>query len=99
MKHFFKMLQIKALPSFYPRWRKKYFPQITTMAWRNHQSYFGSSMTIPRSTVAFPDNNLPTDFSFQTFILDLIISTLCTKIEDCGAMEMLVWQVECKMEN
>lgn len=69
------------------------------MAWRNHKSLFGISVTIPRSTVAFPHNNLPTDFSFQVFILDLIISILCTKIEDCEAIEMPAWQVECKVEN
>lgn len=74
------------------------FSQITTMAWGNHKSHFGSSVTIPRSTVAFPDNNLLTDFFFQVFVLDLIISILCTEIEDCGTKEMTAWQVECKME-
>lgn len=69
------------------------------MALRNHKSHFGSSMTIPRSIIAFPDKNLPTDFYLQGFVLDLIVPILCTKTEDCGAMEMPAWQVECKIEN
>lgn len=51
-------------------------------------------MSIPRSTVAFPDNNFPTDFHFQALVLDLIISILCIKIEDYGAMEMSAFPLE-----
>lgn len=39
-------------------------------------------MTIPRSTIAFPVNNLPMNFSFidALFILDITLPILCQKL-------------------
>jgi len=45
-------------------------------------SDFGSSMTIPRNSIAFPVNSLPTNFSFQEalFIFVLTLPILCQKL-------------------